>query len=761
MAALAFPAAIALVLAASVLVAARLRVRAAVDFALAVYVVGFAEIVACSLALSGADALTRGSLLATLTGVAVALAATWRLGPRPQWPALRGAVSTFRSALEDPLLRFLAIAGVVGLAYVIALAVGTPQDDADALFYHLARAAFWKQQHAIAYVHGIADQRVNSNPVNGEIPVLDSMLTAGSDRFVGLVQVAALVATTVAVLGIGRRIGLSPRAALFGSLLVPTLPVFALQAPTALNDLTVASLGACSAALLLSGRVGSLALGLLALALAVGAKVTALFALPILLALILVAQPRRRWLVLLVAGAASAAAGAYWYAVNAQHTGTAGGGLERGAAHGAGSLRVLARVDQLAIDAFDVSGAVGADRYLFAIVAFGIAATGIAFAARHRSRAWGPLATGALTLAPFVVLGAQNVLLRAHTKVWLWLGHERLAFLDGARDPTRTTPMLSWYGPIGILLAVGIAVSAVRAVRRRLLRPATLVLIASPAAWLAIVAVAVGYADRHGRYFMLPVALSAATWGLAYRWRPVAWATAAVAATTLGLVLWHDEPKPVGIRLLERAHRTSVWTSPRWELQAYRPGMVPVLRFVEQHVPARASIALALSSEYPSYPFFGSSVSRRIDLVGPKGKPTSRGLGDRRPLTSTRRVHRVLAARRALSLWLARLPSRRRGTMPGAPERRLVGVERRARGGRQRQLLLGQPPAGGTKAHPELAIAEQPIDRGAERADVARGDEQSRLPVDDDVRKAADSRRDDRPPVRERLPRDYAVALAT
>ena len=60
----------------------------------------------------------------------------------------------------------------------------------------------------------------------------------------------------------------------------------------------------------------------------------------------------------------------------------------------------------------------------------------------------------------------------------------------------------------------------------------------------------------------------------------------------------------------------------------------------------------------------------------------------------------------------------------------------------------------------QARVAEQPLERGAKRRDVARRNEQARDLVLDGVEKAADRGGDDRAAVRHRLARDDAVALA-
>ena len=287
--------------------------------------------------------------------------------------------------MRDPLVAILGVAVLGGLAYVAALIVGTAPNDYDALWYHLARAAFWKQQHAIAYIPDANDARLNGFPPNAEIADSFTMILARTERFVGFVQLSALVAATIAIGGIARRIGLSVRQALFGALLFATLPVVVLQSATALNDLVFAAFLVCSAYFLFTWTRVSLALAALALGLAIGTKITALLGLPLL------AAARRRAL-----SAPTLARSPPRRSVRESRSGrtgicstsprrAAGREVRPGAARGRGPARgtrtrlagVVAHFMRLAIDAVDPSGAVGRDRFLYLVGAAVVLVLGI------------------------------------------------------------------------------------------------------------------------------------------------------------------------------------------------------------------------------------------------------------------------------------------------------------------------------------------------------------------------------------------------
>jgi hypothetical protein len=219
---------LALVVGAAACFAALGRPRGAAAFVLVVYVFSAAEIVAVSALLSVVDRYTRTGLLAgtaLVAGVAVGLV-VWRRPPRPPLPV----GDALRLLGADPVLTTLAAVVAAALAYELALALFVPMNDGDGLQYHLTRAALWRQQHAIGYVPGAEDLRINAFPPGAEILTAFTMTLSASVRWVGLVQYTAMLGTAVAVFGIARRTGLDRRRAAYGALLFLTLPIVALQA---------------------------------------------------------------------------------------------------------------------------------------------------------------------------------------------------------------------------------------------------------------------------------------------------------------------------------------------------------------------------------------------------------------------------------------------------------------------------------------------------------------------------------------------------
>jgi hypothetical protein len=605
----------ALVAATALLVAARLAEGSVTQWLVGAYVIAFAEIVLVSLLLSIGSHLTRWSLVGSVFAVfCIALAAVRRVG----LPPIRPAVNLLVGALRDPAIAAVALAVVGVIGYSIALGLFSPPNDGDAIEYHLARAAFWRQQHAIGYVHAAGDARLDAFPPNGEIAMAFTMITSGTGRFAPLVQLIAAIAAALAVYGISRRAGIRVRESLFAALLFFTLPVVALQASTALNDVMVASLVAAAAFSLLRGTRSNLVLAGMTVALLVGAKLTGLVALPLLALVALVAR-RHRPVSSLTVLAISTLVGGYWYAVNLVKEGHLLGAVAGERGH-AGALEMLSRIIRLATDSVELTGAIGLDRLLY-VAAAALLAT-IAFITRRsrRERATcAALAAGA-TLAPLVLVPVDHLLVRAISKFFFEIGRSGLGYAN--RSATKASPIFSWWGPLGTLLTLVAVGFVVRAARRREMPKVAVVLVAAPAIAIVLLGIAIPYWEWNGRYIMGSFALATATWGAALRVRPVAWAAAALAVITTMLAFVHLHDRPSGIRLIERTSERSVWSLPTWSVQATdHPPERALFRYVALNVPRHVRLALE-PNVYPGgihvggnlapFPFFGPHLTRTI-----------------------------------------------------------------------------------------------------------------------------------------------------
>jgi len=603
-----------MVAATSWLAARRLGPLSLTGFVLAAYLVAFTEVVAITLGLSIAHALTHWTLLACIAFVFAIALGPWLRRTAPT-PSLRAGLATLRDALREPILAVLAAAVAVGLVYSAALATLTPPNDWDAMTYHLARAAFWIQQNAVAYVPDTLVLRINVNPPNAEIGTLFTMLLSGGDRYAGLVQYVAMLATAVAIYGIARRTGLDHRAAVFGTLVFLTLPVVALQSSTALNDVVVASFLVTATYFLLGESKVELALGGLALALAIGTKFTALIALPLVALVVLLGQPRRRWPAVALGAVAGVGLGSYWLIVNLVESGSldghAGEVLDQNADRRLEAI--LARTTRLLVNFAD-SMDLGRDLFMYVIAGVAVLAIAVAVdGVPTRRQRLSMVALVGVACLPIVLPVVRRTLLDAYERLWVALGEDELGLIDERSDAWPASSVFSYYGPLGFtLLLVGL-VLAVRSARRDVVRPLTVLLAAAPLAFAVLVAVALPYDPWRGRFFVFSVALAASTWGLILRHRWLAWGVIATAAATLLLGFVHSVEKPAGIRLLESGTTSGVWGKSRETVQTWTRGggIAEIVEFFRRE-PRTGRVGLRQEEDDWVYPYFGSGLDREV-----------------------------------------------------------------------------------------------------------------------------------------------------
>lgn len=603
----------------ALVVATRFGAGSVTQIVVAAGIIAFGEIVLVSVLLSPGDDLTRPALLASLGALFAVALTTVRSGLRV--PALRPAAHALLRAIRDPVVATVAVGAAGVVVYSFALALFTPPNDQDTLEYHLARAAFWTQQHAISFIAGSDDPRLSSFPPNSEIAMTFTMISSGSSRFASLVQLFAALGAAAAIYGIARRIGLSIRPAIYGALVFLTLPVVALQASTGQNDIVVAWLVASAVFFLLRSSRFDLALAGIATALLVGTKLTGPLALPVL-GLIAIVAGRRFRVVPLAVLALATVVGAYWYAVNVAETGEAVGGFAGGVDRNVSSvghtgvLASIGRVVRLALASLELPGAVGFDRLLYVVAA---AALAVAVYFRpgvgsHRGRQAALVA--AATLAPLVIVPFGQLLVRANEKIYFELGRQDAGYLDPGRSTTKASPVFSWYGPASVVLVLVSLPLLVLLIRRKRLPLVALLLGAGPLIWVVLVGVFVPYTEWNGRYVMGGVALASATWGVTLRIRPLAMAAAAIALVTTVLIMVHRHDKPAGVRLLEPNDARSVWTQPDWMVQAREGGHYGrVFRFFDERVPGDQRVAItqrSLGRYVMPFPFFGEDLSRQV-----------------------------------------------------------------------------------------------------------------------------------------------------
>ena len=606
----------ALVVGAGALVASCLGLRSTIGLLLGVYLLASAEVVSVSLALSLVDAFTRTWLLFAFAAWFAVACLLWTRRGRPRLPLV--VIGPAREALRYRAVAVLAALAVLTHAYALVVALTVPQSLPDTMLYHLPRAALWKQQHAVAYVPNAPDERIDVFPPAAEIEASVSMILSRGDRYVALVQVLALVASCLAIAGIARRLGLSRSGAAFGALAFATFTVVVLQAPTALNDLVVASFLVGCAYFAMGSSRAELALAALALGLAVGTKGTAAFAIPTLALFAFASQPRRRWWSIAGLGAVGIVLGSFWFAVNLVEVGHLTGGVvvDRG-------VNPLGeRVWRSVADLLELSN--GENTALLASPLWGLAAFAVALVVA--ALLWRRSRTGA---GVAVLVGAIAFLVTPMIVTWVRVAARVVAHAANAvgldvagpagRLPTGfvESPMHSSYGLAFVTLLLGAGTLVVADVVRRRLPVAALVALVGVPLTLLVTALVLAYDPQRMRYVVFAVALAAAVFGIALRVRALAWAAVAATAFSLAVSVAYFIPRPAGLALLpgNRERETA-----RWFVQAEGgAGDGDAFRFLEEEVPDDAAVALAVTRNTYLYPAWDAGLRRTVVFVPEDG----------------------------------------------------------------------------------------------------------------------------------------------
>jgi hypothetical protein len=565
----------ALVVSSALLAAACLRLEGAA-FVVAVYVLGAAEVVGGTELLSLVRGVRAEGYLALQFVIAGAAVAVWlRLGrPRPHISLPPG-----RLLLREPVLLGLAAAVGLALAYEVFTAIAVPPNNWNALAYHLSRAAAWYQGHAVGWIHGAHTDRQNVFPPNGEMEILATFAFVHGDRLAALPQFLAELALFFSIYLTSVRIGFDRRGAALAALLTGTLTQVALQASTTQNDLIVASFVAAALALLVGAQRRELPIVAVALGLALGTKLTALFALPLLAVVAVVLLPRRRLVELSVCVAiAFAAFGSFGYVSNLRHTGSV-----FGASAEVESFRATVTVKE-------VGANVARDYWRF-----------IDFSGYRPNQQ--------------VLKGIWNV---------------GLAGFEGLRLPaeppwpnTLSNEDISYFGLLGMLLVLPL--SAFFVIAGLMLRTSRLrfMLALTLPVFVLEVAALYSYNAFVGRFLLIPVAL---TMPLAAWLRPYRLLSGALAATgivTLAFCLALNHTKPAGVD-----DSASAWSLGRPEAQSItRAEMRDALVWIDRNLPARSRVGVLLDADDWDYPLYGPRLTRKLVP-----------LPDRRPMREARRL---------------------------------------------------------------------------------------------------------------------------
>lgn len=561
------------------LVAAALRPASLVTFALAAWLAAVGEVVLLTEVLSPFHAARGWGYGAGEAVLLVAAAGLWWRRGRPRPPALP-PIALRAAVAAHPVLAGLAAVVVAAFVYQAFIAIGTPPDNWDSMTYHLSRAAGWLQRHGVEYLPAHTE-RQNAFQPNAEMLILWTFSFLSRDTFAAVPQLLSEAVLLLSVFGIGRRLGLSRPAALFPALLGATLTEVALQSVTTQNDLVAAALVLACACLALGRTRLELALAGVALGLALGTKLTAVFALPVLVGLVLAGRERKAWPRTAATAAAWAVAGfvafgLYGYAQNIAETGkllgdpSASAHLQPDVTAG-GTVSTAARIAWRLVDASGL--------HLPGGVTSGIGDAG---------------------KAVFDGLGiAANPASSTTTQFRFQV--------NGAADED-----LSFFGPLGLLLLPLVVLRLAAAVRRRADARVALLAVAVPL-FVVVLALAYRYNTWIGRFMIVPVALALPLAATAYDRRllgrrVLAGGVALVGALTLALAHGYNKAKPTGLD-----SRPAVWTLSRARAQALtRPELTPALEGIDHFIPGGKTVATILGEDDWDYPLYGPRLDRRL-----------------------------------------------------------------------------------------------------------------------------------------------------
>jgi 4-amino-4-deoxy-L-arabinose transferase-like glycosyltransferase len=550
--------------------AAALRLTSFVSFALATYLVCCGTVVALAEALSTLDWIgKRGYALGELLLLA-AVGAAWHVRGRPRPPL--PAVALGRAARSHPLLCVLAaVVGVAGV-YAAFIGIATPPNNGDSLGYHLTSAAAWLQHGGIHELPGSGKARENEFPPNAELEILYTFVFLGRDSAAALTQLVAEAAIALAIYGAARRLRFDAPAALFAALLFPTLSVVALESVTTQNDLVVASFVAAAAYFVHARDRADPWLGGLAVGLALGTKLSAIFALPVLL-LFALTSLRGRALATAVAAATVAflAFGSFVYARNL----------------------------------FESGGPVGTfsdpKQWRAVITARGTVSTMARYSYGFLDLPGYPFDYRDLRLPTAV---ARNAFEALHIPP---NPPESTAYPFGFAINVRANEDLAYFGPLGVLLVLPLSVAFTIAwISRSTTAERGMHAVALPL-YLLTLALAFRYSGQ-GRYLITPVALTLPLAATIYRWRWITAAVTAVAAVTVFFAYAHDETKPTGLR-----GTTPVWRLSRAQAQGLQAAAAVsyMIERLEAEVPEDALIGTVVGESDADYVLYGPALRRR------------------------------------------------------------------------------------------------------------------------------------------------------
>ena len=580
-------------------------------FIVSVYVLAVADVIALVELLSVVGAVSRFALLAGQAAFLL-VAALLVLAKRPPWPDTRTLRELIQAVVKSKLLLTMtsAVAGI--WAYQTILAFTVPANTWDALTYHLPRVAAWFHQGGVYWIPNAPTDRLNEFQPGAEELVLALVAVARDSWPYAVPQLVAAVALISSV-GVGSRaLGFSRAASVFAMLLAATVPMLAMQATTAQNDLIAAALIGCASALILQGRTGCLIVAGIAVGVAVGVKLTVILALPVLVLLTLTYGWRalRTFGVATVVPAVTIGAAGIWRNVhNTGHLlGDGGGRVEF---ESDGTLRsTLLTSYRIGYRLLDLSGL---NDFALLLTAAGILTVAGAYLVLRRRRMLAHDALGKALLialpllAPLIfaaIAGSSEAVAKATNVNMNPKSATSGAFVWGVH--TAADEDLSYLGVVGGYLALGSLVVVTLGIARRVPVRAAILALSMPA-FVVFLALLSGYNAWLGRFLLIPLAvvlpLAANAWTQPFR-IPLA----VVASLTLVGTSIDNNRKPFDSQPWDGGRATALRNS-------VEPRLAESTETLDRRLTGVTCVIALVGADDPSFLLYGPHLERRVSYA--------------------------------------------------------------------------------------------------------------------------------------------------
>ena len=615
-------------LATAVLVALAVRLSSLASTLLVLYLAFTANLGLTTIVLSPFREVTRAGLGAAEGVLLLSALALWWVRGRPM-PPLAPARGAAREVVSDlPTAAFLVFVLVL-LGYELVLGLTVPQNNTDALAYHLAKAAAWAQHGGVYWIPDPPTVRMNAFQPFAEQQLLFLLVAVHGGRLIALPQFLAELAIIVAVYGSARRLGFAVRPAACAAFLLATFSLFALQATTAQNDIVAASFPAVACCLLLGpGWIEPLLAGMAA-GIGLGVKLTTALVLPVLIWL--AARQGRRPLATAVAGGVIGVVflGIWGYALNLAQTGhllgAGTGALEDRASptypgsvkNGLYLLYGLMDLSVLSNNLIEWLALAGL------LVAIGVAAWAV-----RSEKTPQAIQAGAGVALPFIapVLVLVGAALIADATDWLGFPlrgpNGGLAPLNESLSHTYTRISSSDYSAFGPLATVALTAAcliAMIAYVRHRADTRQLALACTLPCFLVLISASTSWTPFLIRFFTVPAVLAAPLLAWLFRGRATIAAYAAVGALTVSLTVLDDPAKPFSSpyglgRPWNLSQQLALTTNSRDDHAQAVAGL-------NRAVPTGCLGAIVGESD-PTYLLYGSHFQRHVVYL-PRGNPVT------------------------------------------------------------------------------------------------------------------------------------------